>query len=373
MSVYVDIDFENYKLFIDGVQVNKTPDIVKPRETNRKSKHPVVIKIVLEQIYSNNNNLNVKELLYRMDNVLVYDRLREVQIYGDDPLMHFNEVVQILDHFFKTKCHLTIITKGIHLTNDIISVLNSYEANVCISHDGPAQTKLWNVDPLEKNKDIIKNIKSLSIACCLTKDNFDLCEINDWFYDKFQHLGVKLNNILINYNIVEVVDESSEKLAITDLAKFQLCLRMFFERCRSKDSRIIWNTLYHDASDRSVFSLCNSIVNSNPIYDCTNCCLEFEEVIIIDNNGYIRECEHLDDTYKLGVLEDLPNKMYEKEESCKKCKFRNLCKGACPLIPKRYFNINCAMSIAYYEVVADFGLKIIEKEVLDIANKHKYS
>ena len=43
----VDIDLGSYKLYIDGVQVNKTPQVVKPRETNKKSKHPVILKIIV--------------------------------------------------------------------------------------------------------------------------------------------------------------------------------------------------------------------------------------------------------------------------------------------------------------------------------------
>lgn len=384
MPLRVDIDFESHEMFIDGVQVNKTPKTIVPHDSNKKSKHPVILKIIVGQACNYNCKYccqfdkqkfepsKIKELLERLDNTLCYDKLHEVQIWGGEPLLYFDGVVQICDHFYKKNAVLSIITNGSKLTKEIVTVLNIYDVNVCISHDGPAQTKVRGEDPLTLHKDIIKDIKHLTIACCLTKDNYDLCEINDWFYDKFTEIGVKIKNVLINYNIVEVHDERSRKLAIVDLPKFQLCLRMFFDRCREKDPKIIWNTFYHNMTEGSVAKLCQDIVRSEPIIDCTGCCLEFDEIIIVDNNGYIRECQNLNDTYNIGVLEDLPNKMYEKDARCKECVYKNLCQGVCPIIPKEYFNINCSANMARFEVVADFSLKIIEKEVIDIAKNHKY-
>lgn len=380
----VDIDLGSYKLYIDGVQVNKTPQVVKPRETNKKSKHPVILKIIVGpncnsnckyccQIGKNKSEpLKIEELLDRLDSTVEYDKLHEIQLYGGEPLLYFENIVKICEHFKKLKVFKSIITNGKLLNKEIINILNIYDVHVSLSHDGPGQTRNRGEDPLELNRDVIKDIKHLSIACCLTKDNFDICEINDWFYNKFKDIGVNPRETMINYYEVEIHNEGMVKFAITDLAKYQICLRMFFERCKANDPTIIWNSLYHNITEGSVSKFCNDIVKSEPIFDCTVCCMEFEEVLIVDYNGYIRECQNLDDTYNIGVLEDLPNKMYVRSIKCKDCLYRNICKSVCPIIPDKFFNINCSMMMARYEVVADFGLKIITKEVTDIASNNKY-
>ena len=48
MPLRVDIDFESHEMFIDGVQVNKTPKTIVPHDSNKKSKHPVILKIIVD-------------------------------------------------------------------------------------------------------------------------------------------------------------------------------------------------------------------------------------------------------------------------------------------------------------------------------------
>lgn len=377
----VDIDFENYKLYADGVQINKTPSVIVPPDKNKKSDHPVIIKMIVGNTCNYSckycsqyekekfHPIDINEVLRRMDAILHYDNLHEVQIWGGEPLLYFDSVKEICQRFYKTSPFISIVTNGSLLDREKIDFFNKHHINVCISHNGPGQATTRGEDPLELHKDIIKDLAHLNIACCLTKDNFDLCEINDWFYNKFKEIGIDPKKTMLNYSEIDVLDERTKKYAIKDLAKYQLCLRMFFDRCRAEDPKIISNNFYHYMSEGSVMKFCQDVVKSLPIFDCTKCCLEFADVIIVDSNGYLRECQNLDCTHNFGVLEDLPNKMYQLNSKCKECRYRNLCKSACPVLPEEYFNENCAMNMARCEVVADFGLKIISKEIANISNK----
>lgn len=133
--------------------------------------------------YENNDMFDVnyfKKVLHQISNT---GRIERIHLLGGEPLLS-SKLFEILDISSVYSKYISINTNGLLLDKNIISKLSKYNKidQVTISLDGATEITNDNIrgkgvyqqviNNLRENKDILKSLFQVNIACVLTEQNF---------------------------------------------------------------------------------------------------------------------------------------------------------------------------------------------------------
>ncbi len=220
-----------------------------------------------------NLNYNLDDLYQLIKNRLISIDNNEVSIgfYGGEPLLRFNEIKNIIDHFNlindEIKINYEVTTNGTLITNEISKYFKTNKVKIAVSLDGDEES---TVNRIYKNKkpaflDVLNGIKTLQKE--LNEIIINIVINSENFYKLIKNLEFLIGLSINNFSIA--IDFFDEKwLNITDeaLLNFYSELKYF---C------LLNENIYVGIFEKKVF----------PLTQCT-----LEETLSITPDGSVYPC-----------------------------------------------------------------------------------
>ena len=96
---------------------------------------------------------------------------------GGEPLFHWDKVKELFSYVPKD-VHKKIMSNCTLLTQEMVDYINDNDIELLASHDGPKTRFLRGVDILEDEKtaSLVRQVKTLTVSCVVTKYNTDVWE-----------------------------------------------------------------------------------------------------------------------------------------------------------------------------------------------------
>lgn len=317
-------------------------------------------------------------------------RLNKIDLWGGETFLYWKTMVEIMTAFDRDGLTWFIPTNGTPLSMKHIEFFKGLKSEVTIglSHDGPGQERLRGEEFLHKKVDILKSAQTVnnikfSFNPVLSRTNYNVLEINKFFYDFATLHGLDTNKLAIawvlghNHDYENISGSANHVIGGEALVDFKLILDNYMDACI--DQR--FNGISHNIINNSLFdggmgvlpyikTLKKQILPTNT----TSCGVDDEGVLSIDMKGNIRTCPHTDETFiggHIDKLEDVKLKRVDLERyenHCKSCEVFRLCKSNCPIeVPDEVFYTNCAVEKVYNRAIQNtafrlvFGNKVIKE------------
>ena len=309
-------------------------------------------------------------------------RLQKIDLWGGETLLYWKTMEVLMTKFDREGLVWFIPTNGTPLQMKHIEFFSKLKSEVTIglSHDGPGHERLRGEEFLHKKIEILKasqetpNIK-FSFNPVLSKTNYNLLEINKFFYDFAKNNGLDMRKLAIAWVLGHNHDYENQSGSATHviggdaLDKFKICLDEYMDACIEQqfhniDNRIINSSLFHGSMGVLPYikTLKKQILPTNT----TSCGVDDEGVLSVDMKGNVRTCPHTDETFIGGHLDELEKVKLKRvdleryENHCKSCEVFRLCKSNCPIeVPDEVFYTNCAVEKVYNRAIQYTAFRLI--------------
>lgn len=347
-------------------------------------------------------NKSLDTFIQNLSNYLDLTDLNEVQLWGGEPFLYWNDIVPIMQYLDKEDIVFYISTNGSTLMDKHIDFFNCLKGTVriCISHDGPGQESQRGAEIFhrERIKKIIKRMDNCYpkikyiFRSVVSKYNYDLFSINKFFSDIINNLD--LNNAELGYEIARTYEENPDHhysfsndcvISGEHLPKFKKILSDYLEEQRNQyfqyidklknneksyygcKSPLIPSEIFiNDSLSIYVMGYLKSLLTGNPINVTTNCGADNQNVLSIDLDSNIRTCPHTGENHVFGRLNHLKGirilslNLTRKDTHCKLCPNKKLCKSSCPInLPDQSFYLNCGIEKIWYHEIQKSALNIL--------------
>lgn len=331
----------------------------------------------------------VNTLISNLRSKLDLSRLVQVEVWGGETLLYWDQVKTILKEFDAPDFDFVMPTNGILLSQKHIDFLLELKGRTTIelSHDGPVQQKNRGKDYLHKLVDVFKKIEQnpdkvrCEIKTTITKNYYDFIEINNFFRDFFY--SNKLTPYPIGFRPVWVYDTNSSNFSVqNDLDGYYEKLTTYldkqieqFKRLKRVDNdEMIESDLFHvsinDDYNNGVLYVSSKMKSELDYTPSTVCGMHQSDKLVVDVNGNIRACQNVGtDIFNGNILDFnnntkaiklkgiLPNK---HQPECHQCPVFLLCLSGCPLdFNKKFFDINCQVSKVHNKAILHSAFKLL--------------
>ena len=276
-----------------------------------------------------------------------------IELWGGEPFVYWAKMKRLIPalHEKFPNSQFLVITNGSMFDQERIEFIRKYDISIGISHDGPGQEENRGPDPFkdpEKRRWIealvAERKDKVSFNTVLTKNNYDLTAIQDWF---FEELGDDVNITL------EGVVNTYDAPTLLGSGRFQ-----------EKELEGLSNGVFLAiANNPSAFSLnsridefYNSIEKGRPIQSLgQKCGMDRVDDIAVDLQGNVMTCQNTGakGVHKIGHVTDFDNIKLNTSthltfrDSCMNCPVVQLCKGSCMFLHDEFFEQSCKNELSF--------------------------
>jgi radical SAM protein with 4Fe4S-binding SPASM domain len=308
-------------------------------------------------------------------------RLEKIDLWGGETLLYWKTMVDIMTKFDREGLVWFIPTNGTPLQMKHIEFFKTLKGEVTIglSHDGPGHERLRGEEFLHKKVEVLKaaqetnNIK-FSFNPVLSRTNFDLIEINNFFYKFAFDNNLDMKKLAIawvlghNHDYENISGSATHVIGGEALDKFKQALDEYMElniqKMNGAPTTILNNSLFDGGMGALPYikTLQKQILPTNT----TSCGVDDEGVLSLDMKGNVRTCPHTDETFIGGHIEELEKVKLKRvdleryENHCRSCEVFRLCKSNCPIeVPDEVFYTNCAVEKVYNRAIQNTAFRLI--------------
>lgn len=325
-------------------------------------------------------------------------RLQKIDLWGGETLLYWKTMVDIMKEFDREGLTWFIPTNGTPLQMKHIEFFKTLKGTVTIgiSHDGPGHERLRGEEFLHKKVEVLKaaqnvdNIK-FSFNPVLSRTNYNLFDINNFFYKFASENGLDMNKLAISWNLGHNYDYENESgsanhvISGDALKDFKDIIERYLDACHAQmngvNNKIINSNLWQGGMGvlPYVQTLRKQILPTN----VTSCGVDDEGVLSVDMKGNVRTCPHTDESFIGGHIEEIEKVKLKRvdleryDNHCKSCEVFRLCKSNCPIeVPDEVFYSNCAIEKVYHRAIQlkafslIFGHEVVKEEVVSPEPTH---
>lgn len=325
-------------------------------------------------------NMQMDKFKEQFKDNLDLSRLKRIELWGGEPFLYWKDMIEIIEMTDAPGREFFISTNGSAIRQKHIDYFAKMKGVVLIniSHDGPEHEALRGEDILNNivSINMLKQLADLSprvqfgFGCVVSKTNYDLYEINDFFKDVERKIGIpdlKLTFIPAkNYDATNSENSADHVINGDDLVKFNEIMGRFIEDCLKDPDRkrFLKNNILE--SEEGIWHYANFLKNQAPITTTTGCGADSNDVLSLDMKGNVRLCPHTDASYNSGTIDNIELVNIEhldldrKNNHCFKCPFRRLCRSSCPIkFPDATFLSNCRFEKVWWGNIQLAAMKLL--------------
>jgi uncharacterized protein len=422
---YYDVD-NNALLNENGEMLNQPPkqplefyEACKPTHgTRKKHNKPVALRILFGHAcnYSceycmqkdignpdeRSKNTALDAFIESINTYLDLENLERIELWGGEPFLYWNDIQPVMRLLDKKGRHFFISTNGSPLRMKHVEFFNSLESvvNIGISHDGPGQS--IRGDEIFDKPSVAEAIKAIdalypkvqySFNCVLSRQNYDLFAINDFFRKVSNDLQLTASSI--SFTLGRIYDEtnsqnSADHVMIKDYTlDFKNIINNYMDARvkqlqtlgKSKGLPLMESNIFDGSLGASKYALL--MQHEIPVTMTSNCGADAADVLSIDIHGNVRLCPHTSEKYIAGTISNLKGvrivqlDLDRKSTHCSDCNVRRLCKSSCPIkFPDEVFLQNCRNEKVYYGAVQNTAFKLLfgeDAELLELGAEINYA
>lgn len=386
-------------------------DLYDEFQTNVKSNHPHLMKITLghgcnyscgycmQKDIGNPderppNGLTPK-LIADLRSNFDFSKIERIELWGGETLLYWKDMMPIMEEFDREGIMWYIPTNGTPLMQKHIDFLMQLKGNTAfgISHDGPAHESTRGKEFIHKKIEVFQRIQQecfpkiqFSFNPVISRTNYDLFKINDFFHEFFTKYGLKQTTI--SYEVGRVYDETMAKnsthhvISGEHLDRYKAILKAYldahlaqFKRIgMSKDGELLANSLFH--TGLGVIPYAKMLKQQRIPLLKTSCGVDDRDLISIDIYGNIRTCQNTDDHYISGHITDVNGARLvgidlNREDFCGTCPVYRLCKSSCPLdLGTAVFHTNHAVEYVHYSQIQRTAFKLLFNSEVELVERN---
>lgn len=310
-------------------------------------------------------------------------QLTKIDLWGGETLLYWKTIMPIMEHFDREGLVWFIPTNGTPLQMKHVDFFSKLKGRVeiGISHDGPAHARLRGPEFLDKKSNVLKALKNTNNIFFgfnpgITETNYDLFEINKFFYDYCVDIGLDINTVHLSYTMIynhdyENIHNSADHVIRGEtLNKFQKIMKNFLQASteqfllKTNNHNILRNNLYN--SNMGVMPYIKTLKTQILPTVSTACGVDDVNVLSVDISGNVRTCPHVDESFISGHIDDINNVKLKNldleryENHCVSCPVFRLCKSTCPIeVPDEVFHSNCKISKVWFRSIQDEAFRIM--------------
>lgn len=298
---------------------------------------------------------DVNNFLEKLDEWL-FDSPNRIELWGGEPFVYWAKIKKLIPELHKRfpSAEFVMITNGSLLDQEKIDFIKKYDISIGISHDGPGQLENRGPDPLkdpEKRKWIQKLFEErcqegkVGFNAVLTKNNFDLEKIKEWFEAEFPDtpIQVGMEGVVITYDVPTLLGSGgfnpSQLKELSDAMFYHLIGKEPDDKIRG---------FFKALGDRMPLTSFNQ-----------KCGMDRPDMISVDLKGNVTTCQNTgaEGRHKIGQVDNFDDIQldtathFSHREECNHCPVVQLCKGSCMYLESDYFAQSChneyALNLAY--------------------------
>jgi uncharacterized protein len=336
-------------------------------------------------------NENLDTLIDQIRNNLDLSELIRIELWGGEPFLYWNDMVQLMLELDGEGRHFYISTNASGLAQKHVDFFKSLTSVVTmgISHDGPMQELLRGKNPLEKKADIIKQLDDMhpkfqfSFNPVVSKHNYNLYKINDYFKAYCDRHGIK--NASISWTLGRIHDETNSQnsadhvISGDHIPKFKKILEDYLVDCekqlkefgREKGLRLMDSAWFN--GPLGVLKVAASVHTQTPIVVTSSCGADSSEILSFDLNGKVRLCPHTSEDYIAGEISNIKAIKIIKIDTersknhCEHCPNLRLCKSSCPIkVDDEVFKINCRVEKTLYGTIQRQAFSLLFESPIEL-------
>lgn len=373
-------------------------DIIKEVRTIHKKNNPMWLRILMghacnyscaycmqKDIGNPDEREKIKttdKLIDQIKRNIDFSRIQKIDLWGGETLLYWKTMTELMSEFDREGLTWFIPTNGTPLMMKHIEFFKTLKGNVTlgISHDGPAHERLRGKEFLYNKIEVLKALQENNIQFSfnpvISNTNFNLYDINKFFYDFCEQSGLDVNKTgltwVIGHNYGDGDGNSSSHVVSGDnLKQFSTIIKSFIDDCIDQKFNGVNNRLLNNSlidSDLGVINYAKLLRNQIlPTY-VTSCGADDAGVLTLDMNGNIRTCPHTDETHISGHVENIEKAALTKidinryDSHCNSCEVFRLCKSNCPIeTTDEVFYTNCAIEKVYNKAIQNKSFSLIFK------------
>ncbi len=322
-------------------------------------------------------------LIKNMKRHLDMSKTNRIELWGGETLLYWPDIMQIIEAFDNEQIVWYIPTNGTTLMPKHVEYFKQIKGRVAfgISHDGPGHESLRGKEFLHKKVEVLKGIQEnfpkmqFSFNPVISKTNYDLFKINDFFQDYFTKTG--LQPVTLSYELGRVYDKtlaqnsSHHVISGEDLAMYSAVLNRYLNEHlkqlrvygATKTGPLLANSLFH--TGMGVLPYAKSLQSETPHIIKTNCGVDDKRLLSLDIYGNARTCQNVDESYISGNLIDIKGIKIKhvdlsREWHCGDCRVLRMCKSSCPLdLGIDVFRINHTIEYLHYTAIQNAAFKLL--------------
>ena len=283
-----------------------------------------------------------------------------IKFFGGESLIYFGQIKEIIHNLKnKPRFRFIIFSNGQLLSEEIIIILNKYNIEFILSHDGHNTSKTRTCDVLADDEKFLlfKQIKNKKIYMVYNRYNQDLYTAWNYFQNLFGNIPIETGLIVPTEKIPE------------DIYDFNLnIVKETFEKVKQKILQYGLNNIHTQnetnfVRDRLIFL---TQVELGHIKDYENSCHMMHSRLSIDSEGYLLSCHNAGSRVadkkifqmSFSEMSDIFYMRYQPAytfETCSSCKYNKYCRGSCftkqnlPAMKKL-----CDVKHLYYDMLVSF-------------------
>lgn len=310
--------------------------------------------------------------------------MTRIELWGGETLLYWKDMMPIMEEFDREGITWYIPTNGTPLMHKHLDFFMKLKGNVAmgISHDGPAHESTRGAEFLHKKVDIFRRIQDecgtkvqFSFNPVISRTNFDLFKINDFFVEFFAKNNLKQKQL--SFELGRVYDETMAKnsthhvIAGEDIPKYNDILTRYLDAHieqfktmgGTQDGPLLATNLFH--TGMGVLTYARTLQEQKVPLLKTNCGVDDSKLMSMDMMGNVRTCQNTDENYTGGNLMHIKGIKIKKidlnrDAHCGSCEVRRLCKSSCPLdLGSATFKTNCAIEKIHYRAIQKAAFKLL--------------
>jgi radical SAM protein with 4Fe4S-binding SPASM domain len=322
--------------------------------------------------------------------------LQEIQPWGGEPFLYWKDMKKLFEFFDKPGMTWYISTNGSTLHKKHIDFFKRMKSRIQIgiSHDGPGQEELRGEEIFDKPRvrEVLKSIKevdnvSWSVNTVVTKSNYNVFEMSEFFYDIFKGLDsistpwhYQVGRLYTDALEVDHHYSQSDELILSgdELKQFGKLHRKFLKVIKDSPMNYNYNNIdgmvnctnfSHDVIQSIVRVINNQHEQTHAHEASTNCGVDWKHNLDMDLRGNVLSCVHSDKKVRSGHMSNIHEvrlvglDMARKKSpvrGCLKCPVRKQCSGSCPLkLSDETFEKNCAIEKTFYLGFMETALQLV--------------
>lgn len=352
--------------------------------------------------------------------------LQRVELWGGEPFLYWNDMVDLMTFLDNEQVHFYISTNGSALSQKHADFFSTLKGNVVIniSHDAEKQEELRGEDIFNRPR-VIETLKEFDklpnvvygFTCSLMNTNFDLFEINNYFRQKIIENGLRTYNLAFSLGrtYVENANDITDSLPCTpieaskpgnekgesyshvihgeNLVKFRQILRDFLEahyqqfnsfgldengepriyNATVEQLPLLITDIYEGQMAYSALIYARKTIIGEPILESTNCGADMADILSIDLDGNVRTCPHTDESHITGHINNIKGiriislDMDRKQSHCSSCYNIKTCRSSCPIkLPDEIFMTNCRVEKIWYGEIQKAAFRFLMNDTVEM-------